>query len=188
VTKVTAARKPDRTRKHQPSKIARAAAAPTADDQVQRGASSVGRGKKHSPRQEAVARYTLAAAQKAPRVLFPQWLRTVLVVLLWLSSIPVYMQLVSPYVTYLSARTMGIGLAIFAGLAVHLWPTRTSPWRTVAWAATVTTLVGPVFLTLGWGRLGLALTTAIGFVIVILRVNQNGRKLVGLIRTWWLTR
>lgn len=121
-------------------------------------------------------------------MLFPQWLRTLLVVMLWLASIPVYMQLIAPYVSYLSARTMGIGLAIFTGLAVHLWPPRTSPWRTVAWTASVTTLVGPLFLTLGLGRLGLALTTVIGFVIVLLRLNQNGRKLVGLVRTWWVTR
>jgi hypothetical protein len=128
------------------------------------------------------------AADKGPRLIFPQWLRTGLVVLLWLAFVPLYLQLIAPIVSYSSAQAMAVGLAIFAGLACHLWPTRTAPWRTVAWTASVTTFVGPMLLVSGWGQLGLAVTTVIGFLIVVLRANQNGRKLFGLVKTWWRVR
>lgn len=167
-----------RTYETRRSKIARAAAPDPRPDRSRRAKAQT----------QAASRYARLAVQKAPRVIFPQWLRTTLVVLLWLAFVPLYLQLIAPIVSYRSAQAMGVGLAIFAGLACHLWPTRTAPWRTVAWAATVTSFLGPMLLVGGLGRLGLAVTTVIGFLIVVLRVNQNGRKLLGLIRTWWRVR
>lgn len=127
-------------------------------------------------------------AQSAPRLLFPQWLRTALLVLLWLGSTPVYVGLISPYVTYPSARSAAVGLAMFSGIAVHLWPPKTSPWRTVAWAAVCSTMTGSALLGMGAGRFALVAATLVGFGIVILRINQNARKLWGLFQTWRVIR
>lgn len=118
----------------------------------------------------------------------PQWARTAFAVLVWLGMTQLYVALIAPYVVYSSARSMTVGLAIFTGISVHLWPTRTAPWRTVAWAALLTALLGSTLLTLGLGRVALSLTTVAGFGFVLIRVNQNGRRLWEMFQTWRVLR
>lgn len=117
-------------------------------------------------------------------MLFPQWLRTLLMALLWLGFTPIYVALVAPYSVYTSAQTMCVGLVIASALSVHLWPTQTSPWRTLLWAAVLSGITGATLLPLGMDRGALMAATLVGFAFVALRVNRNGRRLVGLIRTW----
>lgn len=139
---------------------------------------------KYSPRTKRIIRQAYATGQALPSTIFPQWLRTALVTLLWLGSVPVYIQLISPYVTMRSAVTMAVGLAMFAGIGPHIWPTRTPPWRTTMWALFLSAITGMALLTLGAGRLALTGATFVGFGIVLLRINQNGRKLWDLFQTW----
>lgn len=160
------------------SVVTKASQGNTPDEQPRRGAS------RYSPRTKRIIRQAYVTSQTLPGTIFPQWLRTALVTLLWLGSVPVYVQLISPYVTMRSAVSMAVGLAMFAGIAPHLWPTRTPPWRTVLWALFLSAVTGMTMLTLGAGRLSLTGATLVGFAIVLLRINQNGRKLWGLVQTW----
>jgi hypothetical protein len=118
------------------------------------------------------------------RRLFGQPLRTFLVVFLWLTLMLPYIGVVAPYVAYGSALMMGVSLAVFTGIAVHLWPTRTAPWRTVAWAAGISAFTGAELLLLDVGRLALTGAMLAGFGVVLLRIGSNGRRLFGLFRTW----
>lgn len=126
--------------------------------------------------------------RKVFRFVWPQWLRTVLVVVLWLGLSPFYVGLVATYDVYNSAQSMLVGLAIFSGLAPHLWPSRTSPWRTVAWTGVITSTLGMALLSLGLGRYSLMIVTIVGFLIVVLRANQNARRLWGLFQTYRVSR
>lgn len=125
-----------------------------------------------------------AQVQTVSRWLWPQWLRTVLVVIAWLGTVPVYVALVATYDVYSSAYTAAVGLAIFSGLAPHLWRSRTSPWRTVVWAYLLSVSVGAMMLTAGADRFSLMAATIVGFTFVALRADQNGRKLWRLFQTW----
>lgn len=124
----------------------------------------------------------------ARRYAFPQWLRTTVAVILWVGMINLYTGVISTYNVASSARTMGIGLAIFTGIACHLWPTRTPPWRTVAITGIMTAFLGANALSLGFDRFALALVTVVGFGFVLLRLNQNARKIWSLFQTWRLLR
>ncbi|GAB3856409.1 hypothetical protein ACFPIJ_58700 [Dactylosporangium cerinum] len=126
--------------------------------------------------------------QRWARRLFGQPVRTFLVVFVWLGSMLTYIGLVAPYVAYGSALLMGVGLAVFSGIASHLWPTRTAPWRTVAWAAVGSAFAGAQLLLLDAGRLALTGAMLVGVAIVLLRIGSNGRRLIGLLRTWWSLR
>lgn len=130
----------------------------------------------------------LRAARTVPSKVFPQWLRTLLLVTLWLGSVPLYVSVIAPYVAYLSATAMTVGLAIFSGLAPHLWPSRTAPWRTVVWAWVFSMLAGMTVLTLEWGRYSVTIASIVGFAIVIGRSNQNARRLIDLFKTWRVMR
>lgn len=127
---------------------------------------------------------TLRGARKTIKVLWPQWLRTVLIVMLWLGMSPVYIGLIASYDVYGSATSMLVGLAMFSGLAPHLWPSRTSPWRTVLWTALITSSLGMMLLTAGADRYSLMIVTLVGFLFVILRANENGRRLWRMVQTW----
>lgn len=131
---------------------------------------------------------TLQTVRTIPSKVFPQWLRTALLVFLWLGSVPLYVSVIAPYVAYMSATIMSVGLAIFAGLAPHLWPSRTPPWRTVAWAWVASMLIGMTVLTMDWGRYSVTVATIVGFGIVIGRANQNARRLIDLFKTWRVMR
>ena len=123
-------------------------------------------------------------ARRWVRRLVGQPVRTFLAVFLWLGLMLLYIGIVAPYTVYDSALFMGVGLAVFSGIAVHLWPTRTAPWRTVVWAALVSAFVGAELLILGADRLALTGAMLVGFAIVLLRIGSNGRRLIGLFRTW----
>lgn len=127
-------------------------------------------------------------ARRLPSKVFPQWARTSLAVFLWLGTVPLHVSVISPYVAYLSAMSMSVGLAFFSGLAPHLWPSRTPPWRTVAWAWLLSMICGMTALTAGWGRYALTIATIVGFAVVIARANQNLRRLIDLFRTWRVMR
>ena len=136
----------------------------------------------------AKAMKAIRTIRAVPSKVFPQWLRTFLLVFLWLGSVPLYVSLIAPYVAYRSATIMTVGLAIFSGLATHLWPTRTPPWRTVAWAWVASMVAGMTVLPLGWGRYSITVATIVGFAIVIGRANQNMRRLINLFKTWRVMR
>ena len=116
------------------------------------------------------------------RRLFGQPVRTFLAVFLWLGSMLTYIGLVAPFAAYDSALLMGVGLALFSGIAVHLWPTRTAPWRTVMWAALVSAYTGAQLLLMDAGRFALTGAMLAGFAVVLLRIGGNGRRLVALVR------
>lgn len=121
---------------------------------------------------------------KLPSRVFPQWVRTAVIVFLWLAMSPLYVGLISTYNAYSNAHLMTACLAVCSGLAVHLWPTRTSPWRTVLWALLLSMLTGMTGLLLGAGPASVTAATIVGFIIVGLRANQNGRKLWRLFQSW----
>lgn len=154
------------------------------------------RSKKSTEKETPVLKYREAGApsrlstriRKVARFVWPQWLRTLLVVFIWLGLSPFYIGLVATYDVYNSAQSMLVGLAIFSGLAPHLWPSRTSPWRTVAWTGVVTSVLGMALLSLGAGRYSLMVVTILGFLIVVLRANQNARRLWGLFKTYRVSR
>jgi hypothetical protein len=123
-------------------------------------------------------------ARKWAGRLVGQPVRTALVVFVWLGFMIPYVGVVAVYSAYGSALIMGMGLALFAGIAVHVWPTRTPPWRTVAWAAFTSALTGAELLLVGAGRLALTGAMLVGLTVVLLRINSNGRRLVGMFRTW----
>lgn len=131
---------------------------------------------------------TLQTVRGIPSKVFPQWLRTSLAVFIWVGSVPLYVSLISPYVAYLSAMVMTMGLAMFAGLAPHLWPSRTPPWRTVGWAWLLSMLAGMTALTMEWGRYSLTIACLVGFAVVVARSNQNARRLIELFKTWRVMR
>lgn len=134
--------------------------------------------------QQAKTVRAINTARSIPGKVFPQWLRTTLAVFVWLGSVPIYISVIAPYVAYNSAMVMTMGLAIFAGMAPHLWPSKTSPWRTVAWAWLVSMVLGMTALTMDWGRYALTIATIVGFTIVAARANKNARRLVDLVQTW----
>lgn len=130
------------------------------------------------------ARRAHALASKANASTPAQITKTVLLVFLWLGFSPVYVRLIATYDRYLQAQTTVVGLAIFGGIAVHLWPTRTPPWRTIAWTMFLMMWAGMILLSLDTDRIALTGATITGFAVVLLRVNQNWTKLRELISTW----
>lgn len=122
------------------------------------------------------------------RYVFPQWLRTVLMAGFWLAIMPFWIGVVSPYSTYSSATTAGVGLVVSSALFVHLWPPRTAPWRTLAWTALLSAVIGSSLLLLGTGSWALRIAVAAGFGFVLLRINQNGRHLWEMFKLWRVLR
>lgn len=110
--------------------------------------------------------------------------KTILFCLFWLGISPIFIRLIAPYRDYPSAQMGLVGLIVFGGIAVHLWPTRTPPWRTMAWAMFAMIPLGSFALTLGWGSYALTLCTFVGFFIILCRVNSNLRRFMGMVRTW----
>lgn len=113
-----------------------------------------------------------------------QFVKTALALFAWFLVSPVHVQVISPYATYVGAQAMLNALAISAAVLLHLWPPRTPPWRTLFWLLCLTGVTGSTLLMLGAGTVSLTGATIVGFGFVALRVNQNGRKLVQLIRDW----
>ncbi len=88
----------------------------------------------------------------------------------------IWIQLVSTFRTANNAELVGVGLCVVTGVACHLWPTRTAPWRTVALAALISSLAGSSLLQGGAGDYAVTGTAAAGIAVVVLRANQNGRR------------
>lgn len=126
----------------------------------------------------------LSTVRKVTSTVFPQWARTTLAVFIWIICIPLYVSVVAPYSAYIATTVMGLSLAVFSGLAPHLWKSRTPPWRTVFWTFVGSVAVAMPLLTSGTGRFAVVAATIVGFCIVLLRAGQNGRRLIGLIRDW----
>lgn len=111
------------------------------------------------------------------RAVFPQWVRTTLVAVLWLGAMAYWVSLTSTYASYGSAYLAGIGMVLFGAIGAHLWPTRTPPWRTLAWVALLTIWVGSTLLLAGAGQYALTAATILGIVFIAARVNQNARRI-----------
>lgn len=151
------------------------------------GASAAKRSKGAARKQLRYAKITRFLG-KLPSRIFPQWLRTALMVFLWLAMTPLYVGAIATYSEYGTAEMMTMGLAVFSGLAVHLWPTRTSPWRTIAWALVLSMFTGASGLASGIGEYAVVVASLVGFTVVLLRVNSNGRKLWRLFQSWRVLR
>lgn len=111
---------------------------------------------------------------------FFQIVKTLIAVLIWVTVMPLYVGIISPYVSYNYAFGATTFLVIPAAMLLHLWPPRTPPWRTLFWAFLIMAMTGALLLTLGLGTMALTVTTIVGYGFVALRINQFGRKLVGL--------
>lgn len=110
--------------------------------------------------------------------------KTVLAVLVWIALGGIHVVAVAPYVSYVYAQGALFGMVASSAILLHLWPPRTPQWRTLFWLFWITGMVGSTLLMLGAGRMALTVATLVGFGFVLLRLNQNGRKLVGLVQDW----
>jgi hypothetical protein len=89
----------------------------------------------------------------------------------WVSVTTVYAQ-------FGSGVMAGVGMALFAGIGAHVWPTRTPPWRTVVIVALFTAWLGSTLLLAGLGAYALTFTGLAGTLLILMRINENGRKFV----------
>lgn len=110
--------------------------------------------------------------------------KTLGLAILWFATLPVYVRLISPFVSYMYAEIMVAAIIFATTVLVHLYPTRTPPWRTVFWAFWIIAFTGSIMLSFNAGTAALTTATIVGVIFIALRVNQNGRKLVGVIKDW----
>lgn len=110
--------------------------------------------------------------------------KTFLAVLAWTVLGGVHVIVVAPYVSYVYAQGALFGMAVSSAILLHLWPPRTAPWRTLFWMFWLTGIVGSTLLMLGAGRMALTGATIAGFGFLLLRMNENGRKLARLVQDW----
>lgn len=143
---------------------------------------------KPAPRSRRTAGFsasTRIAGRKVARGVarvFPQWLRTALVLFLWLGSMGFWVSVTTLYRSYPNGYMVGVGLALCTAIAVHVWPTRTPPWRTLAITGIGTAWLGSSLLLEGAGQYALTIAAVAGLLFVGARVNQNGRRLWRLAR------
>lgn len=114
--------------------------------------------------------------------------KTLLAVFIWTVLSSVQVVIVAPYASYVYAQGALFGMAVSSAVLIHLWPTRTPQWRTLFWAFLITSATGAMLLPLGAGRMALTGATLAGFGFVLLRMNQNGRKLMELVNDWRVLR
>jgi len=114
---------------------------------------------------------------------FPQPVRTTLAMLLWLSTGLLWTAAVSGLAGDLGAGLVYIGLGFFAAVGAHVWPTRTPPWRTLFWTWCITIGLGSNLALLGLSRLSLTLSMIVGLGFILLRLNENGRRIGRLVKT-----
>lgn len=122
------------------------------------------------------------------RRIFPQGVRTALIALLWLGVSPIWVAAVSGTSNESGALMACVGLALFAAIGTHVWSTRTPPWRTLFWAFFLSIGVGAFGYLGGLGRFALDAAILVAVVFVVLRLNENGRRLVHLVRAYRITR
>lgn len=135
-------------------------------------------------RREYRARRRAEWWQRSPLRPILNVVKTVLVLLLWTAFTPYLMIAVSPYVAYGYAQTTLFGLVLSSAILLHVWPTRTPQWRTLFWLFWLVAGVGSILLQLGAGTSALTSAVLVGFLFVLLRINQNGRKLLQQVRDW----
>lgn len=114
--------------------------------------------------------------------------KTFLAAFLWLSATPLQVAAIAPYISYLYAQSVIACIVVMFVILLHLWPTRTPQWRTLFWAFWITGAVGGVCLYLGAGTVSVTLAALASSLFVLIRVNQNGRRIVGMIQDWRMLR
>lgn len=132
----------------------------------------------------AQARLGVTRVRRAGASTPAQIAKTVVACVFFLTLTPMLVRLIALYRDYPAAQMGLVGLIVGGGIAVHLWPTVSPPWRTLAWAMFTMIPVGSISLMLGLGSYALTLATFVGYFIVVMRVNANGRRIAGLVRTW----
>lgn len=110
--------------------------------------------------------------------------KTVFAVGLWSMFSFAHVAVTAPYVSYPYAQSVTVSFVLMAAVLLHLWPTRTPQWRTLFWAYWIFGGVGGLLLYLSSGPMSLTVAWLVTFLFVLIRMNQNGRVLVGLIREW----
>jgi hypothetical protein len=115
-------------------------------------------------------------SRRALAIFFPQWLKTLIVTFVWLGVMVPWVSVTTIYAQFGSGVMAGVGMALFAGIAGHVWPTRTPPWRTVAIVALFTAWLGSTLLLAGLGAYALTITGLAGSLLILMRINENGRK------------
>lgn len=112
------------------------------------------------------------------------FVKTAVAVIAWVAVSPLQVAAIAPYISWPYAQGLLVSIAVMSAALVHLWPTRTPQWRTLFWAFWLTGAVGAPVLYLGGGPNAVVAGALAACIFVFLRMNQNGRKLVGLIRDW----
>lgn len=134
------------------------------------------------------ARHAQTVASRVNASAPAQMLKTALVAMFWVGLSPIYVQLIATYRGYFEAQVTVLGLAVGGGIAVHLWPTKTPPWRTLMWSLALSMITGMIALTLGADNTALTVSTIVGFAVIALRTNENWSRLRELVRTWRVLR
>lgn len=131
---------------------------------------------RHKPGQKKRAAGTFGRFTLLYRRFVPQWLRTVAVIFVCCALSLVWMTTTS----LPSQAWIGLPFATFFPMVVggmcHAWPSRTPPWRTIAWSW-VLSFSAAAGLYMTW-HVDWTLYAAIAVVVLVgaLRINANGRK------------
>lgn len=116
------------------------------------------------------------------------FVKTLVTAFLWLSAVPLQVATIAPYVSYMYAQVVLACIIVMSVILLHLWPTRTPQWRTLFWAFWITGAVGSAFLYLGAGTTSVTASALAATLFVLLRMNQNGRRIVRMIQDWRMLR
>lgn len=114
--------------------------------------------------------------------------KTLLTAFIWLAITPLQVATIAPYVSYPHAQTVIASIVLMSVILLHLWPTRTPQWRSLFWAFWITGITGGTSLYFGAGPSSVTIAGLAASIFVLIRVNQNGRRLVRLVRDWRLLR
>lgn len=140
------------------------------------------RGKQPNPVQAEARRQKQAARRPVTRII--NIIKTVIAVSLWSMFSFAHVAVTAPYISYPYAQGVTVSFALMSAVLLHLWPTRTPQWRTLFWGYWIFGAVGALLLYLTLGPMALTIAWIVTFLFVLLRMNQNGRILLGLIREW----
>lgn len=115
---------------------------------------------------------------------FLQPAKTIIAATVWLGISPLYISTIAPYVSYWYASLLLPGLVVASAVLLHLWPSRTPPWRSLVWCFFLMGAVGSLLLQMGAGTMALTAAALAGTTFMGLRINQNGRKLWHMVQDW----
>lgn len=109
---------------------------------------------------------------------FPQWLRTVLVMFVEMAMAMNWLAATSTASQMGGAISIALLHPVAVGIAVHVWPTRTPPWRTLVWTWLLSWLTASI-LYMGWG-VDWTIYPAIAIIVIVTaaRCNANLRRAV----------